>query len=132
MSVIDLLAVVTDLGGSVTLEHGKLKARVPADRPDLLEILKANRDAVLEHLTTANTGTLERLPWQLESLIRAATSDTLLSGSIRLESGLIPDLSRHTLAWAAAYLTGGDREDCLGRLWTVWRYWQGQVTKGLN
>jgi hypothetical protein len=51
----ELVNVVTRLGGRVTLEAGKLKARVPADRPDLLETLKANRDAVLEHL--ANTGT---------------------------------------------------------------------------
>ena len=130
MSAAELIQVVTRLGGRVTLEAGKLKAQVPDDRPDLLEQLRENRDAVLEHLTTANTGTLERLPSELEALIRAASSDALPT-SAKLEAGIVPDLNRYVLAWGCAYLTG-DHEDALGRLWAVWRVWRVNLDSRLN
>jgi hypothetical protein len=47
MSPAELIQSVTQPPNWVTLEAGKLKARVPAD---LLEALKVNRDVVLEHL----------------------------------------------------------------------------------
>jgi hypothetical protein len=59
----ELVNAVTRLGGRVTLEAGKLKARVPADRPDLLETLKANRDAVLEHLSRPRQLMPVKSPW---------------------------------------------------------------------
>lgn len=65
MSAADLIQTVTQLGGRVTVEAGKLKVQVPADRPDLLEGLKANRAAVLEYLTTAedSKAVLPKSPW---------------------------------------------------------------------
>jgi hypothetical protein len=131
MSVIDLLETVTQLGGRVTLEAGKLKARVPADRPDLLETLKANRDAVLEHLTTTTTGTFEQLPPELEALIRAAINDALPAGSVKLPDGLITDMSRYITAWGCAYLIG-NRADALARLWAVQRVWRADLERKLN
>ncbi len=62
---------------------------------------------------------MPRLPWQLERLVRAASSD-LLEAEVRG----VPDVGRYTLAWAASYLTG-DRDEALARLWAVHRAWQG-------
>jgi hypothetical protein len=47
----ELLKTVTRLGGRVTLEKGKLKARVPADRPELFETLRASRAEILALLS---------------------------------------------------------------------------------
>jgi hypothetical protein len=65
VSAAELIQTVTQLGGRVTVEAGKLKVQVPADRADLLETLKANRDAVLEYLTTAedSKAVLPKSPW---------------------------------------------------------------------
>jgi hypothetical protein len=147
VSAAELIQTVTRLGGRVTLESGKLKARVPADRPDLLETLKANRDAVLEHLANTGTehaqprdmgisspvipGSLERLPSELEALIRAATNNSLPAGMVTLESGLCADLNRFVLAWGCSYLTGGV-EDALGQLWTAHKAWRVHLGKVLN
>jgi hypothetical protein len=125
--VAELLESVTDLGGSVTLEAGKLKARVPADRPDLLETLKANRDAVLEHLSTRK---LERLPAELEALLRAASNGSLPTGSTKLDFGVCPDLSTFTTTWALAYLLGSP--DALGHLWNAHRAWSKHLNARLN
>jgi hypothetical protein len=148
VNVSQIIAVVTDLGGSVTLEAGKLKARVPADRPDLLETLRANRDAVLEHLTTAEPtrnipgsfgenrrdphpkGGLERLPHELEALIWAAQGGALPT-SLKLEAGVVPDANRYALAWGCSYLIGAGA-DALPRLWAVWRVWRVELDSRLN
>lgn len=71
-------------------------------------------------------GTLPRLPWQLERLISAASSDLLPKDPLMLPSGLIPDPNRYTLALAASYLTG-DRQAALSRLWQVRRAWQRET-----
>lgn len=47
----EILKTVTRLGGRVTLEKGELKARVPADRPELFETLRASRAEILALLT---------------------------------------------------------------------------------
>lgn len=145
MSTAELIQTVTRLGGRVTLEAGKLKARVPADRPDLLETLKANRDAVLEHLANTQAkrpepqdvgtpaknspGSLESLPWQIEQLIRAASSDLLPSSAI-LETGIVSDLNRYVLAWGCAYLLRSP--DALGQLWATYSAWQADLERRLN
>jgi hypothetical protein len=136
VTAVQIIAAVTDLGGSVTLEAGKLKARVPTDRPDLLETLKANRDAVLEHLATSGTsarnlpGSLERLPFELEGLLRAASNNSLPGGTVTLESGLCADLNRFVLAWGCCHLIGSP--DALPRLWTAHRAWRVHLGKVLN
>ncbi len=71
-------------------------------------------------------GTLSRLPWQLEALFRAASSDLLPKDPLMLPSGLVPDMNRYTLAWAASYLVG-DRQEALSRLWQVRRAWQKET-----
>lgn len=70
--------------------------------------------------------TLPRLPWQLERLISAACADVLPQDPMMLPSGLVPNLNRYTLGWAAAYLTS-DRQEALSRLWQVRRVWQGET-----
>lgn len=66
--------------------------------------------------------TLPRLPWQLEALLRAASSNLLPTDSVQLPSGLCHDLTRYVLAWAASYLVG-DREEALRRLWHAHAAW---------
>lgn len=66
------------------------------------------------------------LPWQLERLVSAASSDQLPKGTVTLSAGLVPDLNRYTLGWAASYLVG-DRDEALSRLWQVRRVWQGET-----
>lgn len=77
----------------------------------------------VEALRENTPDTLPRLPWQLESLLRAAGSDRLPKSTVTLERGLVADLNSYTLAWAASYLTG-DRSEALSRLWQVYRAWQ--------
>lgn len=73
--------------------------------------------------TAKSAKTIDRLPWELERLISAAENERLPTGTATLESGLVPDLNRYTLAWGCAYLRGSVT-DALPRLWLVWRYWQ--------
>ncbi len=90
--------------GTFTDEHRRL---IRNHKPDLLREL------------TGGAG-VPRLPWQLERLVRAASSSQLqatLKG--------VHDPARYTLAWAAAYLTG-DREEALRRLWQVYEAWQAE------
>lgn len=84
-----------------------------------------SRKATLAEAPVLSADALPRLPWQLECLVRAASSDLLPEGSAMLKLGLVTDPNRYTLAWAAAYLTG-DRDEALSRLWQVRRVWQGE------
>jgi hypothetical protein len=77
-----------------------------------------------EGLRNKSPDSLPCLPWQLEALLRAAASDALPKATVTLPAGLVPDLSRYTLAWAASYLTG-DRDEALVRLWEAQRAWKG-------
>ena len=99
------------------------KSVAPLDA-ETLALLQTYKNDLLKDLTAPDA--LPRLPWQLEQLIRAASSDLLPEGSTLLESGLVTDLNRYTLAWAAAYLTG-DRDEVLSRLWQVRRAWQRET-----
>lgn len=58
------------------------------------------------------------LPWQLKSLLRAATG-----GHLTFDLPGIPDVQLYTLAWGSSYLTG-DRTEALRRLWEVYGEWQ--------
>jgi hypothetical protein len=69
-------------------------------------------------LLTEHT-TIPRLPWQLERLVSAASSDVLTFSLYG-----VPDINRYVLAWAAAYLTS-DRDEALRRLWQTYHVWQG-------
>lgn len=60
-----------------------------------------------------------RLPWQLEALLRAATSNVLTA-----ELPGVPDTGRYVLAWGCAYLVS-DRDEAEQRLWAVYRAWKG-------
>lgn len=69
---------------------------------------------------TDSRETLERLSWQLEALVRAATNGSLPT-STPITHGLIPDLNTHVTSWACAYLLGSP--DALNRLWQARRAW---------
>ncbi len=75
----------------------------------------AEKSGLAEVLPT----TLPQLPWQLERLLSAASSNVL---TVDLPG--VPDAGRYTLAWGCSYLTG-DRDESLSRLWAVYRAWQG-------
>jgi hypothetical protein len=65
----------------------------------------------------------------LEALVRAASSDTLPPGAVKLEAGIAPDFKLYVLAWAAAYLCG-DTEHALERLHVAHRAWL--ISRGAN
>ncbi len=84
---------------------------------ETLATLRDHKADLLRDLTAPDS--LPRLPWQLERLINAASSNVL-----GVELLGVPDVPRYTLAWAACYLTG-DRDEALRRLWQVYSAWQG-------
>lgn len=106
----------------VTLEPKlTFKTTAPLDAETLM-LLKTNKADLLKDLTAPKS--LPRLPWQLESLLRAVGSGVLPKGRVNLPNGLVTDLNSYTLAWGCAYLIG-DRDEALRRLWAVYRHWQG-------
>ncbi len=76
-----------------------------------------------------SASSVPRLPESLERLVRAASSDALPIGVMKLETGIAPDFKLHVLAWSAAYLCG-DTNHALERLHVAHRAWV--VSKGLN
>lgn len=99
------------------------KSAAPLDA-ETLELLRTHKAELLRDLTAADT--VPRLPWQLEALLRAASSDLLPKDPLMLPSGLVPNMNRHTLARAASYLVS-DRQQALSRLWQVRRAWQQET-----
>ena len=89
---------------------------------ETLALLQTHRDDLLKDLAAPDA--VPRPPWQLERLISAACADVLPKDTTTLSDGLVPDLARYTLGWAAAYLVG-DRVEAERRLWQVYRVWQG-------
>jgi hypothetical protein len=124
----EILSFVDRSGGKVWLEGNKLKYKVPQDRPELLETLKANLDMLMGFLEGQNTSktvqTLEALPQDLHALVRAASSGVLTKGTAKLETGLVTDLERYVMAYACQILTG-DRQHALENLYAALRFWQG-------
>lgn len=90
------------------------------------ESLEPESNEVLHAAPVPTLATLPPLPWQLERLVSAASSDLLPKDPLMLPSGLVPDMNRYTLAWAASYLVG-DRQEALSRLWQVRRAWQRET-----
>ena len=108
----------------VTLESKlTFKSTDPVDA-EILGFLRQHKAELLRALTAPDT--LPRLPWQLERLVSAATSDQLPKDPVMLPSGLVTNLNLYTLSWAAAYLTS-DRADALSRLWQVRYVWQSET-----
>lgn len=97
------------------------KSAAPLDA-DTAALLQARKADLLLELVGLNA--VPRLPWQLEALLRAASSGVLPEGTQTLPSGLVTDLNRYALAWGCSYLMG-DREHALTRLWEAHRVWQG-------
>lgn len=89
---------------------------------ETLALLRTHKADLLRDLTAPDAP--PRLPWQLERLISAACADVLPKDTTTLPDGLVPDLGRYTLGWAAAYLVS-DRVEAERRLWQVYRAWQG-------
>jgi hypothetical protein len=90
--------------------------------PELLEAVKTHKLEILAALEQPKTRTLEKLPFELERLIAAASNGALPSGSFTLESGIVPDLERYVLAWCAGYVLGESKQ-ALSRLWEVHKVW---------
>lgn len=112
-----------ELRGVILTPKLTFKSTAPLDA-ETLELLRTHKAELLRDLTAADT--VPRLPWQLDRLISAASSDLLPKDPLMLPSGLITDPNRYTLALAASYLTG-DRQAALSRLWQVRRAWQRET-----
>lgn len=84
-----------------------------------LDILERHKSELGAYLLT-DREMIPRLPWQLDRLVRAASS-----GLLTLNLPGILDANTYTLAWACAYLTGGG-EEALRRLTQVYDAWQAQ------
>ena len=95
------------------------KSAAPLDA-ETLALLHTHRADLLRDLIAPDT--LPRPPWQLERLIRAASSDLLPKDVLMLPSGLVTNPSRYVMAWGCSYLTG-DRNEALKRLWQVYKAW---------
>ena len=109
----------------------RLKTQKLSDTTDLESAKKAKY--AKEGLQTVETpfgelrnklDTLPGLPWQLERLICAASSDLLPKGALQLSGGFVLDLNRYVMAWGCSYLTG-NRNEALSRLWQAYRAWRG-------
>jgi hypothetical protein len=109
----------TDKTGFVSFVKPNLPVIEPKKEDDAALTLESELAAPAEIRIGTAPDTLPRLPWQLERLVSAASSNAL-----ELELRGVHDLNRYTMAWAAAYLTG-DRDEALARLWAVHRAWQG-------
>ena len=112
-----------ELRGVILTPKLTYRSAAPLDA-ETLDLLRAHKADLLKDLIAPDT--LPRLPWQLERLVSAASSDLLPKEPVMLPSGLVPDLNRYALAWAASYLIG-DRQEALSRLWQVRRAWQGET-----
>ncbi len=94
---------------------------------ELLE--RIEREPAILSRTPAIGGEVQALPDHLAPLIRAASSDALPTGTVRLDGGLVSDLKAFTLAWSAAFLIG-DRAHALERLEAANRAWARE--RGVN
>ena len=136
MTLIDVQTLVQTLKArGVTLERkpeGGVRVHSPQPlEPELLEAVKTYKLEILESLEKGlsllnKTRTLERLPWELERLVSAASNGVLPSGSFTLESGIVPDLERYVLAWTCAYVLG-DTVHAGSRLWEAHRVWKSKM-----
>ena len=137
MSAVELLHQLNRLGVVATATPDGFLDLEPAESltAELLETIRAHKAELLEHLATDpksfestpqpnqdNCSPLPRLPHHLEALIRAASSGALPAGTIKLETGIIPDFERYTLAWAASYLLGAG-QDAITRLEGAYAVW---------
>ncbi len=86
----------------------------PLTAPDKTDKTSTPLSPALPH-AEASKDFVERLPWQLERLVSAATNDDL---TIVMRG--VPDINRYVMAWASTYLVGG-REEAKRRLWQVQR-----------
>ena len=119
MTGLELFKELNAHGVSLTLEGERLKLRASAPLPaHLLEAAKAHKAELIALLS------VPRLPWQLERLVSAAASDLLpAGGAIWLRHGIVMDINRYVLGWAAAYLVSNQGES-LERLWEVYHAWE--------
>jgi hypothetical protein len=149
MSAQEILTTLKSLGVVVTATLDGFLDLEPAEllTADLIEIVREKKQEVLEYLSTdgraserleprdegiANQdppGMLRRLPSELESLIRAATNESL-PASADLGTGIVPDFNRFVLAWGCVYLIGSN--DALDHLWAAQQAWRDHLDKILN
>ena len=77
-----------------------------------------------EPISQSSLSYIPPLPWQLNNLLRAASSKTL---TVSIDG--ITNPSNYVLAYVSDYLLGS-REHALSKLWEVYKAWQEQLQKG--
>ena len=98
------------------------KLRYQASEPlddDVVQLIAAHKGELIRHLALADA--VPPLPWQLDRLVRAASSGVL---DVTLDG--VPDPPRHVMGWACAYLLG-EREHALERLWQAYQAWEAKA-----
>ncbi len=120
----DFVALGNENGPSNTPKAGTGESDTSSEAPPVMSLagreLARNQNLPLSPIPD----TIPRLPWQLERLVGAASSELLtfvLPG--------VPNPSSYVMAWACSYLIG-DRNEAMQRLWTAFRAWQGAGTEG--
>jgi hypothetical protein len=140
MSAQEILTTLKSLGVVVTATLDGFLDLEPAEllTADLIELEYLSTDGrASERLEPRDEGIanqdppgmLRRLPSELESLIRAATNESL-PASADLGTGIVPDFNRFVLAWGCVYLIGSN--DALDHLWAAQQAWRDHLDKILN
>jgi hypothetical protein len=113
----DIIKFAEAAGLELWLESGRLRYRSPQQPdPELLNLVVRNKLEIVRLLEQKVT--IPRLPWQLERLVSAASSNAL---TFTMQG--IPEPNRYVMAWACTYLAS-DKVEALKRLWEVYEQWQ--------
>jgi hypothetical protein len=121
MTAAQLLAELRARGIELEPADGGLRVRAAAPpEPELREAIRRHKAELLA-LLAPRRDTIPRLPWQLERLLRAASSNVL---EVSIKG--VPDPARYVMAWGCAYLTG-ECDESVQRLWQVYRAWNNEV-----
>ena len=83
-------------------------------------LIETHKQELISYLAP-HTNHIPNLPWQLQNLLRAASSKTL---AVNIDG--VTSVSNYVLAYVADYLLG-DREHVLSKLWEVYNAWQEQL-----
>lgn len=94
-------------------QHLKLDAPTGTITPEIRAALALHKLALIALLR--GDPIIPRLPWELQNLVKQASTGIPLEGP----EG-VGDVGRYVLSYAASYAIG-DRENVLEHLWGVWR-----------
>jgi hypothetical protein len=117
--------------------EGGVRVKAPSPLPDdLLEVIRANKTALIEHVTTTtkpawNPPESLEPAHELKALIRAARTGVLPFGSFTLETGIVTSLETFVLACCGDFILGA-RDQAMQDLWTAHKAWRVHLAKVLN